>query len=106
MQKKVWKYKIDKSECQIPIPADVVKPLYVLTQRDRFGDGTYLWVELIPDKAMQSTPVYTFYGLQTGDDVPNGATYIGSCQDPKNNQIYHIYWNKPVTFLEEEEMEL
>jgi len=91
---------------QIPIPSDTVTPLWVNVQRNNYGDGLYVWVELIPDKDMQSTPVYTFYYIMTGDDVPKGATCIGSAEDPKSNEIVHVYWDKPENFLTEEDMEV
>ena len=106
MNKKVWKYPIKNSEVSIPIPATDVKPLFVLCQRDHFGNGVFVWVELTPDKDMQSTPNYTFYSLMTDGDVPNEATYIGSCQDPKNMQIFHVYWRKPENFITDEDIEM
>jgi hypothetical protein len=104
--KRVWKYEITNAEVQIPIPATDVKPLFVLTQRNHFGNGIFVWVELTPDKDMQRTPVYTFYLIMTGQELPNGVEYIGSCQDPANMQIYHIYWRKPENFITDEDIEM
>ena len=103
MEKKIWKFEIKKMTTHIPIPSDKVTPLWVNVQRNTYGNGLFVWVELIPDKDMQSTPNYTFYYIMTGDPVPKGATYIGSAEDPKTNEIVHVYWLKPVEFIEEDE---
>lgn len=106
MDKKVWKFEIERMTSKIPIPSNDVRPLWVKFQRNQYGDGLFVWVELTPDKDMQSTPTYTFYYIMTGNSKPKGATYIGSDVDPKTDEVVHVYWDKPVNFISEEDMKI
>lgn len=85
----MWKFQLISSEVKVKIPSYKPVARHVKFQKNQYGDGLYVWIE-IPD-TKERVFEYTFYTICTGDSIPPEASYVGSAEEPITKEIIHVY---------------
>lgn len=88
----IWKFELVRNEEIIEINAYKPIPLYVGFQKDVYGDGLYVWVEIPDTQETERFFKYTFYSIVTGDSIPEDTVYIGTAKEPITKEIVHVYY--------------
>jgi hypothetical protein len=85
----MWKFQLTGSQVEIKIPSYKPVARHVAFQKNVYGDGLYVWID-IPDD-LERIFGYTFYTICTGDSIPPEASYVGSAEDPITKEVIHVY---------------
>lgn len=84
MRKEIWKFKIDKSICEIQMPKNSV----ILTCQIQ-NDIPFIWVLVDPEEVTEKR---VFEQMGTGESFdPRNMKYISTIQQLEGRLVFHIY---------------
>jgi hypothetical protein len=89
--KKIFKYKLDSdglSELNMPLGAKVVKCEYQRCIDNWDKINLCLWALVNPINANHTR---LFATIQTGEDIPKGATYVTTVMSTNGQFVLHVF---------------